>query len=327
MHRSLIDLLACPRCHDPRPLEASVETESGDEIVAGRLICPGCQAETPIRDGVPRFVEPEDDYCGNFGFQWNEWKTLQIDRLAGHSLSETRFLADSRWSPEWLNGKLILDAGCGAGRFSDVAAGLGARVIAVDISSAIDACHETTAVHGPNVACLQASLFDLPLRHGIFDAVYCMGVIQHTPDPERLITALPDHLKPSGRLAYNFYEEGLWRRLQVIKYGLRLITPHLSVPTTLALSKFLVAVLFPLTGLLGGIRKVRILNHFLPIAAIHDPALSREQQYAWTLLDTFDWYGARYEKRQNHRRVMALLDEAGLADVEGRAGLAWGRKK
>lgn len=327
MHRSLFDLLTCPRCRDPRQLGASAETETDGEIVSGRLTCPGCRTDYPIRDGVPRFVEPEDDYCGNFGFQWNTWKTLQIDRLAGHSLSETRFLADSRWSPEWLDGKLILDAGCGAGRFADVAAGFGARVVAVDISSAIDACHETTTVHGNGVACLQASLFNLPLRRGMFDAVYCMGVIQHTPDPVGLMAALPGHLKPGGRLAYNFYEEGVWRRLQVIKYGLRLITPHLSVPTTLALSKFLVAVFFPLTGLLSRVRKLRILNHFLPIAAIHDPALSREQQYAWTLLDTFDWYGARYEKRQDHRRAMALLRDAGLEEVEGRAGLVWGRAK
>ncbi len=34
MHRSLIDLLACPRYHDPRPMEASVETENADEIVS-----------------------------------------------------------------------------------------------------------------------------------------------------------------------------------------------------------------------------------------------------------------------------------------------------
>ncbi|MCH6584078.1 MAG: hypothetical protein IH808_13890 [Proteobacteria bacterium] len=36
-------------------------------------------------------------------------------------MSATRFLADSRWPPSWLAGKLILDAGCGAGRFADEA--------------------------------------------------------------------------------------------------------------------------------------------------------------------------------------------------------------
>jgi len=185
---------------------------------------------------------------------------------------------------------------------------------------------ETTAVHGGRVTCIQASLFDLPLRAAVFDGLYCMGVIQHTPDPERLIAGLPVHLKPGGRLAYNFYEEGLWRRLQVLKYGLRLITPHLPVAATLALSRFLVAAFFPLTRTLSAVPKVRILNHVIPIAAVHHPSLSREQRYAWTLLDTFDWYGARYEKRQHHRRVMDILRRAGLEGVEGQAGLTWGRR-
>lgn len=326
MHRSFLDLLACPRCPHSAPLEAEAETEADGRILSGKLTCGDCGAEFPIRDGVPRFVDAADDYCANFGFQWNEWKTLQVDRFAGHGLSETRFLNDSRWSPDWLEGKLILDAGCGAGRFADVAAGFGARVVAVDISTAVDACRDNTADRGDRVACLQASLFELPLREGVFDAVYCMGVIQHTPDPEGLMASLPAFLKPAGRLAYNFYEEGIWRRLQVIKYGLRLFTPHLSVPATLALSRFLVGLFFPLTRFLSGIRKIRIINHFIPIAAVHDPALSRDQQYAWTLLDTFDWYGARYEKRQDHRRVMEILRETGLEQVDGRAGLAWGRK-
>lgn len=330
LRTDLIDILSCPSCRADAPLEASGTADAKGHIVSGELHCTACGARYPITGGVPRFVAASEDYCGNFGYQWQKWRTLQIDRLSGHHLSEQRFVGDSRWPPEWLAGKLILDAGAGAGRFSDVAAGLGARVIAVDISQAIDACRETTSVHDDtpegDVDCIQASLFDLPLREGVFDAVYCMGVIQHTPDPAALMKALPRHLKPGGRLAYNFYEEGLWRRLQVVKYGLRLITPHLPIGATLALSRFLVAVFYPLTRTLAKVRKIRILNHFIPIAAVHDPQLSAEQQRAWTLLDTFDWYGARFEKRQHHERVAAILRANGLEQVESRAGLAWGNR-
>ncbi len=44
------------------------------------------------------------------------------------------------------------------------------------------------------------------------------------------------------------------------------------------------------------------------------------------MLDTFDWYGARYEKRQHHRRVVDILRRAGLEGVKGQAGLTWGRR-
>ena len=150
-----------------------------------------------------------------------------------------------------------------------------------------------------------------------------MGVIQHTPDPIAVVRCLTIYLKPGGRLAYNFYEEGFWRYLQIIKYTLRLITPHLSVSKNLALSQFLVDLFFPLTRRLAKIPNVRIINHFIPIASVHNSQLSTDDQRAWTLLDTLDWYGARYEKRQHHQDVAAQLRKVGMTAVRSRPGLAW----
>ncbi len=140
------------------------------------------------------------------------------------------------------------------------------------------------------------------------------------------MAALPPFLEPGGRLVYNFYERGLSPRLQVVKYALRLITPHLPRRITLGLSRALVGIFFPMTRLLSRIRYIRFANHFVPIAATHHAELTREQQYRWTLLDTFDWYGPRHELRQDHRKVMALLEDAGLVDIAGAPGLAWARR-
>lgn len=325
MRAWLVEYLACPRCAGDGPLELTVVARDGEEIEAGALACPACHAGFPIRAGVPRFVGADADYCGNFGFQWNRWRALQIDRLSGHRLSEGRFFGDSGWDREGMKGRLILDAGCGAGRFTDVAAATGARVIACDLSDAVDACRANTAVWDGRVQAIQASLFDLPLRRGIFDGVFCMGVIQHTPDPERVIRTLPAFLRPGGRLAYNFYEADFWPWLQGIKYALRLVTPRLPVRFVYALSRLLVAVLFPVTALFARLPVLRTANVMIPIAAVHDRALTREQQYAWTLLDTFDWYAPRYEKRQDHRRVEALLRDVGLADIAARPGVVTAR--
>lgn len=328
MQRWLLDLVVCPDCRDDRGLTQADHGEGED----GDLVCPGCGARYPVRNGIPRFVPVADDYAGNFGFQWNRWKALQVDRLAGHRLSETRFLADSRFPPEWLPEKLILDAGCGAGRFTDVAAQHGARVVAIDLSGAVDACKancDTPSGHSPRrgeVAQVQANLLNLPFREGVFDGLFCMGVIQHTPDPAKVMSALPRFLKHGAPLAYNFYEWHWLRRLEVIKYGLRRTTPDWPQPVLLGLCRVLVALLFPLTLLLSKIPKLRFFVRFIPIAAVHNPQLTLRQQYDWTLLDTFDWYGPRYEQCQNHTRVARLLDGLGLAEVDSRPGLAWARK-
>ena len=326
MYRHILDILACPHCGSEQALDLTVVEEDDGDVIEGTLSCPGCRAAFPVSGGIPRFAGGDAAAFDNFAFQWNTWQAIQVDRLAGHRLSEDRFLADSRWDPDGLRGRWVLDAGCGAGRFADVAAQLGANVVACDLSGAIDACRRTTLVHGDRVTCLQASIYRLPFRAGVFDAVYSFGVIQHTPDPAGAVKALPRHLKPGGSLALNFYERGWRSRVQVVKYALRTVTRHLPVGTTLALSRGLVAAFFPLTAVLSRFRVIRQINHFLPIAAYHPPSLTREQQRVWTLLDTFDWYGPKYEIRQDHRRIAGLLTGLGLEAVEARPGLAWARK-
>jgi 2-polyprenyl-3-methyl-5-hydroxy-6-metoxy-1,4-benzoquinol methylase len=326
MHHWLIEILACPNCRENVPLVLSQGKLAGEEIIEGNLKCETCAGEWPVVRGIPRFVKQDENYAENFSYEWARWGRVQIDRFAGHTLSRDRFLADSKWQPDWLRDKLILDAGCGAGRFVDVAAQLGARVIAVDLSEAVDSCRSNMEIHGARVQVVQASLYALPLKKDAFDGLYCMGVIQHTPAPEKTVCLLPDHLKPGGRLAYNWYEVTWFTKLQPIKYALRWITPHLPVKVLHWMSLLLTILLFPVTWLLRFIPKVRILNIAMPICACHYDGLTLKQQFVWTLLDTFDWYSPRYELRQRKQRIRELLSELGLMDVAVADGLGWARK-
>lgn len=327
MHKWLLDLMACPDCSSDVPLRAGEGAWKGNELDEGTLSCASCGKSWPVRDGIPRFIPELGDYAPGFGFQWLRWRHTQIDRLNGTSLTEDRLLTDTKWDRDWIAGKLIFDGGAGAGRFSDVLAGLGAKVVSLDMSVAIDACHETTRVHGDLVQCIQGSIYAIPLRSNAFDAVHCAGVIQHTPDPERTILSMPRLLKPNGRLGYNFYELTWSRRLQLIRAGLRMFTPHMSQPALLRLCRIMVAPLFPLSRIVSRIRFVRFGLRFLPISASHQPELSRVAQYEWTLLDTFDWYNPRYDQPQRHTRVAELLQQADFTEVESSHGIARAKKK
>jgi SAM-dependent methyltransferase len=75
------------------------------------------------------------------------------------------FLAKTGFGPADLAGRLVLDAGCGSGRYAAVAASLGPQVAAVDVTMAVERARETCAPL-PDVQVVQADLLRLPFTPG-----------------------------------------------------------------------------------------------------------------------------------------------------------------
>ena len=89
-------------------------------------------------------------------------------------MSRHRFLQATGWGPESLEGLTVLDVGCGAGRFTEIALSLGATVFAVDYSRAVEACRQNFPSH-PNLHVVQGNIYSLPFPENGFDAIYCLG--------------------------------------------------------------------------------------------------------------------------------------------------------
>src|SRR3990172_1472987 len=137
MRRTFCDILVCPECQGDLHL---VALRGSDEWVqSGMLSCFPCANDYPVRNGIPRFVSEDEEYCRSFGWQWERFRRTQIDAFNGTGESERRFRAETGWQPGELHGLMVLDAGCGAGRFSAIACEWGAKVIAVDLSNAVEA--------------------------------------------------------------------------------------------------------------------------------------------------------------------------------------------
>ena len=79
-----------------------------------------------------------DEYHENFGIQWNRFNKLQLDSFNGSNESCDRILVQSELEKVFEN-KTILEIGAGNGRFAELLLKWGAKVIAVDFSSAINA--------------------------------------------------------------------------------------------------------------------------------------------------------------------------------------------
>jgi 2-polyprenyl-3-methyl-5-hydroxy-6-metoxy-1,4-benzoquinol methylase len=314
MRRKLMEILAEPGTGAPLRLE--VTRGSGDVVEEGALV-----SETkryPIAGGIPRFVEP-DNYAASFGQQWNAFREVQLDSANGASYSRRRFDAEVGWAEDELRGKWLLDAGCGAGRFAEVSAARGANLVALDLSSAVDAAAKTLA-RFPNADVVQGSILDPPFRRGAFDFCYCIGVIQHTPDPPRAIRTLAGAVRPGGKFAFTMYGRRWYTKLYA-KYLVRPLTKRMRPATLLAAIETTMPFFFPLTDALFRAPLIGKLAGFtIPIA--NDPSmteLTREQRYRLAILDTFDMLAPQHDHPMTWQEMERELRAAGAARWEFRS--------
>lgn len=54
---SLMDIICCPI--DKEPLDLTIETREGEEILEGTLTCTDCGEVYPIEDGIPNLLPPD----------------------------------------------------------------------------------------------------------------------------------------------------------------------------------------------------------------------------------------------------------------------------
>jgi SAM-dependent methyltransferase len=323
LKRDFVRILRCSACSSELRLEG--ERESQGEIEQGTLACTRCAAAFPIVRFVPRFAPPEN-YSSSFGFQWQQFRTTQLDSQTGRPISRNRFFTQSNWPPDALKGALVLDAGCGAGRFAEVALEAGATLVALDYSTAVDACWSNFAFH-PRLHLVQGDIYHLPFAPGTFDFVYSFGVLQHTPDVERAFKSLVPHVKPGGRLAVDLYPATplnyFWP-----KYWLRPLTKRVPQQQLFRIVQRMVPVLLPASLMLGRVPRIgRKLRHAIPVVNYEGILpLSRKQIGEWAVLDTFDMLAPAYDQPQSTTTLRRWFDATDLVDVEvHRRGLVVGR--
>lgn len=323
MKSEIVQVLRCPVSHSRLRLVDGRRVD--EEITAGTLVSADGAHRYPIRDGVPRFVQ-DDDYATSFGFQWNKFRQTQLDSHSGLPISADRFYSFSEWRPEELEGRRVLDAGCGAGRFTEVALAAGAEVIAVDYSSAVDACWENHRGH-PRLNVVQADIYRLPFAPESFDYVYCFGVLQHTPNVCGAFLSLPPQLRPGGKLAVDLYPR-MALNLLWPKYWLRPFTKRLRKDRLFRIVERAVPLLLPVSRALQRVPRFgRKLRYLVPVANYEaEFPLTRTQLYEWAVLDTFDALASEHDQPQSAAALREGFLYAGMVDIEiDRPGFLVGR--
>jgi SAM-dependent methyltransferase len=272
--------------------------------------------EYPIRRGVSRFV-PEAPYTESFGRQWNRWATTQLDSANGTSVFRERF-ARYFGDPGQLSGLDVVDAGCGVGAFVDIVAPYARSVIGFDLSSAVEAARANVG-DLENVSIAQADIFRPPLAAASFDFVYCIGVIQHTPDPARAFAGLARLVRPGGRLAVWIYERSAIEPLKP-RHLVRRFTSELEAERAMRFVEAYAPRALRARRALARIGDGR-LRKLVPVADPDDYAgaitrqLDERQVAEWCVMDTHDMLITTYDSPQRPETVRAWYEEHGFGSI------------
>jgi SAM-dependent methyltransferase len=205
-----------------------------------------------------------------------------------------------------LHGAVIGDFGCGPGRFVEVVRRKHGRVIALDLSDAVEVARANFR-GDPDVLICQADVLEPPLKEESLDGAFSIGVLHHTPDPRRRFEKLVRCVKTGGWVAISVYGKGgyydspsvrLWRRI------FRTLWPVFGHYPPLAYAYVTTFALRPLSRIpLIGLA----LRGLFPFVRLPD--------VRWSLLDTYDSVTPAYQSAHESDEVLEWFRGCGLADI------------
>jgi SAM-dependent methyltransferase len=241
-----------------------------------------------------------------YGLQWNQFRIIRPDE------DRVTFRNRTGLDHAALENQVVLDAGCGMGRYLRIAAESGAAlIVGLDLSLAVVAARELTATLS-RVAVVRGDLLKLPFPPGSFDHIYSLGVLDHTPNPRAAFLGLARLLKPGGRIAIWVYPRQR-AAVESMMNAQRAVSTRLPV----GLLEILCRLASPVGALKrklmsSRLRAVERLGVALHLATI---GVSMHPDDEVRICDTLDWYAPKYLSRHSFDEISDWFVEAGLVDI------------
>ena len=270
----------------------------------------------PIVDGIARFVE-SDNYAQAFGLQWKSFAKIQLDSYNKSHISLERLERCLGCKVEDIKNKTLLEVGCGAGRFTEHLVRGGANVHSVDLSIAVEV-NKINAGDAPNHVVAQANVYALPFAMQSFDVVMCLGVIQHTPDPEKTIDALWSMVKPGGMLVIDHYTfDWMYYLKPILIYRafLRRMQPERSKKIVESIVRFF----FPLHWKYRNSKLMTLLLNRISPCYVYIktfPEMDYDFHFELTRLDTYDGLTDYYKHLRSEKQIEEKLKSLGAKNIK-----------
>ncbi|MBI5209521.1 MAG: class I SAM-dependent methyltransferase [Elusimicrobia bacterium] len=332
MRRRLLDLLLSPCCRHVMEADAewrrapaaqgaergAASARGADDVVElGHLICALCKQRYQVIDGIPRLFPAVELAPGvsqtRTSFAW-EWLRHPGPRPEDREV----FLEETQIPAREFAGKLVLDAGCGMGRYARVAHALGAEVVAFDLSDAALRLADL-ARQSPRFHIVMGDLLHPPLREHAFDIAVSLGVLHHTQDTQAAFKRVAELVRPKGLMSVWVYGKAGrladfstnplragrgWvashRPLAWLVVGMRhAISDALRLLTVRLPVRLLYALCYPLAAL-GAVPALK----YLTFSVHHD--------FKVRLIEDFDWLSPFYQYHHTKEELAGWFQAAGF---------------
>ncbi len=307
MRKRLLELLACPSCAAPLA-SSGPELEPGEDLREGELAC-GCGERYPIIDGVPSMIPGvggegtaiDPRTSESFGLQWQTYDYRDSTWFKDLDLRVREIPEILDVEPGALDGRLLLDAGCGHGALTAAATGLGCETVGLDMSAGVFRAEQRRLGLPENesgrVHYVHGNILQPPFVRGVFPFIMSIGVLHHTPAPALGLAELARRLEDGGKIYVQLYRKREpW--IGIPNALLRAGTSRLPPRWTMRLCE---AALPLHTAAVRGVARLR--GEQSPIGEF-----SRRER----LISLFDNFSPRYQYRYTSEQVLALFRDVGL---------------
>lgn len=161
---------------------------------------------------------------------------------------------------------------------------------------------------------VQGDIYSPPFSPETFDGGYSIGVLHHTPEPERGLVALAKTIKKDGWVSCSVYpNKGLYAFPSVARFR-RLhnaLKPFVGYSIALTYSYFSAYLLTPLFRRLN---KVYLSNFTQYLEREWLPCLTYLADARWRVLDTFDAITPSLASTHTRSEVISWMEKAGCKD-------------
>ncbi len=262
-----------------------------------------------LDNGILKF-SPDFSYStGNFSLLREKHSLLQFDSINKTNHRLNTILSRTNWDKNFFKNKIILECGCGAGPDTEILLKLGAKVISVDIAG-LEVANKNIKKTS-NHLFVQASLLDLPFKYNSFDIVFCHRVIQHTPNPKKVLKEILKFVRPKGNVFVHSYSNSFYQMFRW-KYFMRPLTKKIKPNYLYGLierksnSLFIISNFFFKLGLIG-----KIINHFfIPFLNYRNIKEFKNKSNKWIIEygihDTFDALSPKYDMPLSKKSFISI---------------------